>query len=106
MYAREKVAFDYRNSENMTTYLLPPVFSHEDPLGWTSNPSVQTLFKIGFQFRLFFLQRIPEIKCTYLVKNVPRFEENKSQGRIKGQDQTNSLPRRHHIRGADVMGII
>jgi len=54
MYAREKVASDFSNSENMTTYLLPPVFSHEDPLCRTSDPWVQTLFKIGFQIRLFF----------------------------------------------------
>jgi hypothetical protein len=54
MYAREKVASDYRNSENMTTYLLLPVFSHEDPICRTSNSWVQTLFKTGFQFRLFF----------------------------------------------------
>jgi hypothetical protein len=85
MYAREKVASDFSNSENMTTYLLLPVFSHEDPLCRTSNPLVQTLFKTGFKFRLFFfVQTIPEIKCTYLVKKVPRFEETKSPDWIKG----------------------
>lgn len=60
------------------------MISPGDMRRWMGNQWVKTLGTTDFQFRLIFcVQRISEIKFTYLDKNEPEFHKNKFQGRVK-----------------------